>query len=156
MRLVGLRTYKNILRPTQNPTLAGMDTLVRNLRVPFYSNNLCSNIKKTENSNNNNSREGVYTRSCIYHALLMVFVIHYMSFPCTIVHSHALLCVSGRSCVFLWVLYASEFSSFENYSWITFDPVRLLWPWIWFFCRFAIPMHSQCFSLELTLVGRWL
>ena len=31
--LVGLRTYKNILRPTQNPTLAGMDPLLEG----FYS-----------------------------------------------------------------------------------------------------------------------
>ena len=27
MSLVGVRTYENILRPTQNPTLAGMDPL---------------------------------------------------------------------------------------------------------------------------------
>ena len=27
VRLVGVRTYENILRPTQNPTLAGMDPL---------------------------------------------------------------------------------------------------------------------------------
>ena len=28
MSLVGVRTYENILRPTQNPTLAGMDPLL--------------------------------------------------------------------------------------------------------------------------------
>ena len=34
--LVGVRTYKNIPRPTQNPTLAGMDPLPRLMGLNFY------------------------------------------------------------------------------------------------------------------------
>ena len=35
--LVGVRTYENILRPTQNPTLAGMDPLSTNrFRLTSY------------------------------------------------------------------------------------------------------------------------
>ena len=54
MILVGIGTYKKILRPTQNPTLAGMDPLVEaieeevNTKDPLPSSRKITNQRDSE------------------------------------------------------------------------------------------------------------
>ena len=113
----------------------------------FYSNNLRSDsTKKRTAATTTAEGKCVFVCAFIGHSRWPFSGI-ITSFPCAPVRSCAFLCVPGRSCVFPCVLYASELASVGHYS-------SSLWPRIGLCCRFANPLCSQFYSLELTLVRR--
>ena len=108
----------------------------------LFKNISASTAKKREQQQQQQHMISEY--SCVYLlGVRDVFCWRLYVFP---EHSCALLCVTGCSCVFPCVLYASKLASVGHY-------LSLLWPKIGLCCRFSNPVRSQCYNLDSNLVG---
>ena len=124
---------------------------VRNVRILFLFKNLRSTRTKKEHQQQQHQRVCAYLSVCLsgFRDILCRTMYVFVVPSCDILFIH------GGCCTFPCVLYSSKSASVGPYLLIAFDPLHSVWPQIGPSCRFANPVHSQCYRLEMTLVGSY-